>query len=436
MKKKYIFAGIAVITAIIFIISAGCASTGGSETRTAPVMVMEDEYPGMTAAAWVDQVNIGWNLGNALDARYRNTTHARENFNPASSAPGFPRTNVPISTLDRFFYNPSPVKAHIDFVKEQGFNAIRIPVTWEKAADPNNNYTIRRDWMARVKEVVDWAVANDMYIIINTHHDEYHYVTDAYGYSEWDQRLHGLFGFRDSEKEQSKVVFKRIWEQIAEAFKDYDYKLVFEALNEPRVKGSNEWGGGIPRERRNVNEFYQVFVDTVRASGGNNAYRILMINPYAASRLPAAVNDLVLPTDTVPNRIIVSFHMYVPTFFALMEASPVITWSRNNPTDTKPIIDGFNFVFDKFARNGIPVVLGEFGTTIKLPEIQDAREREAWEKARAEWTEFHVRYANSLGIKCFYWDDGGNISIFNRNQPGILTVRQQHILDALMRGIQ
>jgi endoglucanase len=161
-----------------------------------------------------------------------------------------------------------------------------------------------------------------------------------------------------------------------------------------------------------------------------------MINPYAASRLPVAVNDLVLPNDTVPNRLIVSFHMYVPVNFALLEANPDITWDRNNPAHTRPIMDGFDFIHNKFARNGIPVILGEFGVTDKIPPIQNENARAEWERNRADWAEFHIRYANSLGIKCFYWDDGGNISIFNRNEAGRLLVRHQHILDALMRGLQ
>jgi len=437
VKRKYVFVAVAALMAGLAITGCATASPGSANASSAAAveMVLEDEYPGMTAAAWVNSVTIGWNLGNTFDARFRDSKYARENMPDRSSAPGFAPVTIPIDQLDTWFYNPRAIKAWIDFVKEQGFNAIRIPVTWDKCADPGNNYTIRPDWMARIKEVVDWALACDMYTIINTHHDEYSYVTDAYGYAEYDQQIRGLFGFRDAEMAKSTAAFKRIWEQIAEAFADYDYKLIFEALNEPRVKSSNEWGGGIPRERRNLNAYYPIFVDAVRASGGNNQYRVLLVNPYAASRLPAALDDLAIPEDTVPNRIVVSVHTYIPAPFAVLEGSPVITWSRNNPDDTKPITEPLDYIHEKFIRKGIPVVIGELGVTEKNPAIADESAKAAWNAARAEWAEYIVRYATGKGMKCFYWDDGGNFGILSRNDTG-MDVRHQHIIDALMRGIK
>jgi endoglucanase len=243
-----------------------------------------------------------------------------------------------------------------------------------------------------------------MYIILNTHHDEY------------------IFDFADAKMTESIKAFKKIWGQIADTFKDYDEKLIFEALNEPGnlTPGSNKWGGGTPEQRANLNTYYQAFVDTVRASGGHNDKRILMINTYAASGTVAvAVNDLVLPTDTVPNKLIVSVHSYVPDGFAFPRAEPTpqypnrtgtAAWSKNNTSDTNPITTVIDRVYDKFVSAEIPVVMGEFGAVNKKNDA-----------ARAEWAEFYVSYAKSKGIPCLWWDnqvfneDGGeNFGLLSR----------------------
>jgi len=392
----------------------------------------ESVLPGLTAAQWTSQITMGWNLGMTLEARHRQSRHS-SNYNPPSSAPGFAPLTAPINQLDAANYNPSTVKAHIDFIKARGFNAIRIPVTWEKAADPNNNYTIRADWMARVKEVVNWAVANDMYIILNTHHDEYHYS----GTPSNTNRVGGLFGFRnDFERDASLPIFNRIWEQIAETFKDYDYKLIFEGLNEPRVVGKTgsegEWNGGSAGERAILNTYYQNFVNTVRASGGNNRFRVLLINTYAASRLAVAVNGLEIPNDTVPNRIAVSIHSYVPGAFALNGTTT--TWSASDSSNagTAQIHETIDNVYNRFVSQGVPALLGEFGAVDRNVNTNVLTNNEA---TRALWAEYYVRYAESKGVKCFYWDDGGNFKLFNRATNSFSNQYTQ-IVDALFKGIE
>jgi endoglucanase len=229
--------------------------------------------------------------------------------------------------------------------------------------------------------------------------------------------------------ERSKRAFVKIWEQICETFKDYSEKLIFEGLNEPRTKGSpNEWNGGTAEERNNVNIYNQLFVDTVRASGGNNVMRILMIPTHAASSLEQPMNSLVIPRDSMnrENKIIVSIHAYEPYNFALNENSPVNTWSRANRNDTLPITERIDRAYNLFILKGIPVIMGEFAALNKRNE-----------EARAEWAEFYVSYAKSKGVKCFWWDDGGN------NDPptgGGLFVRRSNkfvfplIVEALMRA--
>ena len=200
----------------------------------------------MTAAELISDIRIGWSLGNTLDAH--------DGPGGFSWLGGGVYANTSVSDLETGWSRPQATLELITSVKNTGFNAVRIPVTWFKVAD--NNYIIREDWMARVIEVVDYAVANDMFIIINTHHDD------------------SIFKLTDDDMEESKKALTIIWEQIAETFKDYNEKLFFEGLNEPRTIGSpDEWRGGTPEERNNLNILNQVFVDTVRTSGGNNGCR-------------------------------------------------------------------------------------------------------------------------------------------------------------------
>jgi len=339
-----------------------------------------------TAAKLVANIKVGWNLGNTLDC----------------SGLDWLGNNPSVSSMETAWGNPVTTKEMITALKNAGFNAIRIPVSWNKAVDAN--YNIRADWMARVTEIVNYAIDNGMYVVLNTHHDE------------------GIFKFTNAEEAASLKAFGKIWAQIADNFKNYNEKLVFEALNEPRTIGSAaEWNGGTAEERSILNEHYQLFVNTVRASGGNNDKRILMINPYGASGIQNAINGFTVPTDTKPNKIIVSFHNYAPYNFALNNGQgSVNTWSQSNTADTSPVTGSIDLFYNKFVSNNIPVIIGEFGALNKNNE-----------PTRATWTEYYVSYAVGKGIKCYWWDDGGDFKLLNRNNK---TFFFPQIVDALMRG--
>jgi endoglucanase len=352
----------------------------GIETaqKTVAVHKQGEETPvdDISAAELVANIKLGWNLGNTLDA----------------SGLSWLGNNPTVTAMETAWVKEVTTKANIDTLKNAGFNGIRIPVSWAKAMD--SNYNIRTDWMNRVKQIVDYAVSNEMYIILNTHHDE------------------GIIKFLNSEMEESKKAFKKIWEQIADAFKDYDEKLIFEGLNEPRTPGSAaEWNGGTPEERNNINILEQIFVDAVRASGGNNVRRVLMISGYAASAGQTVLNAIILPNDPLNtiNKFIVSIHAYEPYNFALNKESPVNTWSKNNSSDTSAITGPINRAYNTFVSKGIPVILGEFGAMNKNNEA-----------VRAEWAKYYVEYAASRGIPCFWWDncvfdgDGEKFGLLNR----------------------
>ena len=346
-----------------------------------------EPFNDITATELVAKIRVGWNLGNTLDC----------------SDLSWLGNNPSVSAMEKAWGNPVTTQANIAAIKNAGFNVIRIPVSWNKVVDAN--YNIRADWMARVTEIVNYAVANDMYIVLNTHHDE------------------GIFKFTNAQKAASLNAFKKIWEQIAYNFRNYNEKLIFEGLNEPRTKGSpNEWSGGTAEERSVLNEHYQLFVNTVRASGGNNDKRILMVNTYGASGVGVAMDGLIIPTDTKPNKIIASIHVYAPYDFALNENSPVNTWSASNYWDTSPITGPLDYAYNKFVKNNIPVIVGEFGALDKKNE-----------STRAAWAEYYVSYAISKGIKCIIWDDGGNLKLLNRNNN---TFFFPEIVKALMRGTE
>jgi endoglucanase len=351
---------------------------------------------GTSAKTLVAGIKVGWNLGNTLDA-----------FNL-----GYLGKDPSLDELETAWVKTKTSQANIDALSTAGFNAIRIPVSWHKVANPNDNYKIREDWMTRVKEIVNYAVSKNMYIILNTHHDE------------------SIFKFQNADMAKSIFAFENIWEQIAEAFKDYDEKLIFEALNEPRTKDSpNEWMGGTPAERSNLNIYYQYFIDVVRESAGDNNYkRILMINTYGASGEQPAMSDLKLPNDNIKNKIIVSYHAYTPYNFALNQGSgATAAWSKSNSSDTSAITSHINRAESTFINKGIPVIIGEFG----------AVNRNNNTSARAAWAEYYTAQARAKGIPCFWWDNAattGDGELFGLLDRSTNTFVYQQIVTGLMNG--
>jgi len=323
-----------------------------------------------TAVQTVSEIKLGWNLGNTFDAHDNNAGWLR---------------NATVSAMETAWGNPVTTRENIKALYDAGFNTFRLPVTWFKVLD--ENLIIREDWMARVTEVINYAEEFGMYIIINTHHDE------------------SIFKFTDDRIAESLIVFDRIWRQIAFQFRNYNEKLIFEALNEPRTKGaSHEWNGGAAEEHRNINKYYEVFINAVRTNGGNNDKRILMVSTYAASAEQRAMDGLVIPADTIANKIVVSIHTYTPYNFALNTNKTFNTWDENNPSDTRPIVDIMDRAYNMFVSKGIPVILGEFGAMNKNNN-----------DVRANWARFYVKTAMDRGMPCIWWDNGlvtGNGELF------------------------
>lgn len=372
------------LIAVVILITFTMAGCSGSPSGNRSIII-----PDTPATRLVKEIKLGWHLNCALD-----------------TSSGFPRENPTVCQMETGYGTPATTKENITAIKNAGFNAIRIGVAWHKAIDSDNN--IRQDWMARVTEVVNYAVDNEMYIILNSHNDEH------------------IFKLENADVDASLTAFKKIWKQIADNFKNYDEKLIFEAINEPRTIGSPaEWYGGTSEERANLNRYYQVFVDVVRASGGNNGKRFLIVNPMGAGASPEALNGFTLPTDQEPGRLIVSVHSYAPNEFCFpVDEAPWAnesTWSKNNSYDTLPITDPIDLVYNTFVSKGIPVIMGETGATDKNNT-----------KARVEWAEFFVSYARSKGIPCFLCDCGGkDHAIINRRNN---TYYFPEYIRALLKG--
>ena len=283
----------------------------------------------------------------------------------------------------------------IDTLKNAGFRTVRIPVTWHNhVTDDGNGPVISEAWLDRVQEVVDYAYDNGMYVILNTHHDNTANIEGEGGY--YPDTAHA---------EESDRYIRGIWTQVAERFKDYDEHLIFESLNEPRLAGTDyEWNfnAGVAECKDaagSINRLNQLFVDTVRATGGNNVERYLMMPGYDAS-LAGAITDLYqLPNDIVSDKLIVSVHAYTPYNFALRpgsesEATDYFSWE--DPKSVYEINDLMNSLYNKFVSKGIPVVIGEYGAVNRDNNTQD----------RVDYYAYYTAAARANGITCCVWDNG------------------------------
>ncbi len=328
-----------------------------------------------TAQEAVDEMKIGWNLGNTLDSHNYQKSYLGE--------------DKAISYYETLWNNPETTKEMIDEIKKAGFNSVRVPVTYYDHIDSSGK--IDSKWMERVKEVVGYVLDNDMYCILNIHHDT--------GFYEG-----GAWIVADADKFQENADnLEKLWTQIATEFKDYDYKLVFEGFNEILdSERHTNWKEG-NEDTLNVNKLSQVFVDTVRKTGGKNEDRFLVVTTYSSATYLHLLQSFVMPEDSADHKIILSLHNYSAT------ESDIDQLMGNLKT----------YCTDK----GIPVILDEFGT--KAEDLEEDR--------RVEIASYYVTSAKELGITCFWWDNGKEVGyqLFDRRN---LTWIYPNIKDALINN--
>ena len=361
------------LTICMFIVTAGALQAQSFETATQAVKNM----------------GVGWNLGNTLDANGNGVQQGLES--------------------ETYWGQPYTKPELMKMMKEAGFGAIRVPVTWYNHMDASNK--VNAAWMKRVHEVVDYVLDNGMYCILNVHHDT------------GDGNIHWLHA---STKTYNSVKgkYEALWQQIAEEFKDYGEKLLFEAYNE-MLDDYNSWcfatfacsGGYNATDAADaydaINKYAQSFVNVVRATGGNNAKRNLVVNTYGAcngagtwnSHLKDPLKGMKIPTDATAGtgHIAVQVHTY-----------PNV---KNISSMKTELNDMFNALNTYFISKDTPVIVGEWGTANDNEVDYDVRHDNVM-----QFADYFVKKAKEYNCATFHWmglTDGTNRSLPVFNQADL-----------------
>ena len=334
MKKRFLHL-FSLMLAVLMLIPC----VGSAEEAVVDNGVMRE---GLTALEATRLMGNGINLGNTLEACDNNV--------------GI-KTNTPLS-YETHWGQPKTTQAMIDGMKAAGFDTIRIPVAWMTNATHlyEGDYTIDAGYMDRVEEVVRYARKAGMYVIINDH---------------WDGGWYGMFGSESAEtRALAMEAYKGMWQQIAERFRDYSDYLIFESANE-------ELGGRFDEnsplycsdsvvtyltddERYALtNEINQTFVDVVRATGGNNATRFLLIAGYSTDIDKTCDDRFQMPKDTVDSKLMVSVHYYDP--WSYCGASSAVSATKWGKVSDYEYMDQQLAKMTKFTEAGYGVVIGEYG---------------------------------------------------------------------------
>lgn len=336
-------------------------------------------YEMTDSIAMAQSLGLGWNLGNTLEAWDKNVGE---------------KTGTESETM---WGNPETTKELLSFVKKCGFESVRLPVTWAQHLSDGPEYEIDEKWLERVNEIVDWALELDMKVILNVHHDDAFWLIPD-----------------EAHKIQSEEILRKVWKQISERFKDYDERLIFETMNEPRVvNAKDEWQGN-KETREVVNYLNFAALEAIRSSGGKNKDRYVMIPTYAASGLIIKnLEALRLPED---DRVMVSVHYYYGTAHQSEFSDAERKWSL---VDKWNMYRTFRKMFDLFVSEGYGVVEGEFGWTDR-----DNMENLCYN------AKYYVDLADKFGIPCLVWDNGSHFGLIDRNN---LTELYPEYIDAVTK---
>ncbi len=343
---------------------------------------------GLTATQIASAMFTGVNIGNTLEATGGET------------AWGAPKINTD----------------YIHGIKEAGFNAVRIPVAWSDNMNSDNE--IDATWMARVKEVVGYCLDEDLYVIINDHWDS--------GWLEND--------IPNGFKEDKATRLADMWTQIANEFASCDQRLLFAGLNEPNASTT--------AEANTLTQYEQVFIDAVRATGGNNLDRVLIVQG-PSTNIDSSVSLWSLPVDQVADRLMVEVHYYDPWQFCGLEEDADwgkiwLFWGegnhiegheRNATSMEESYVDAqMGKLYTAFASKNIPVILGEYGAIVKRSGLTD-EEKEMNLKSRHYWAEYVSKTAKNNGCVPFYWETTGDL--FSRTNG---TVVEEEMVSSIMAG--
>ncbi|MCM1023806.1 MAG: glycoside hydrolase family 5 protein [Prevotella sp.] len=319
----------------------------------------EKKFKNMTPIEFVAAMGSGINLGNTLDScgdwivKYGDGTPA---------------------AWEQAWGNPVTTKEMIRYMHAEGFETIRIPVTWDEHIGGAPNYIVNKAWMDRVEEVVDWALDEGMFVILNAHHDE-GWVSDA-----------------AKDYNGTSARYKALWQQISRRFKDKSYRLVFESNNEVGFDLDDKKGSEL------LYKLNDLFIQTVRSSGGNNPDRMVLLAGYNTN---IDITVKYFPENIKDKRYAVSVHQYGPTTFTIAE--PGCSWGFADTWGTNKEYAAMEAEFEllkkKFTSRGIPVIIGEYGAGTNG---KDQESREKYMRAV-------VAYSLENGMCPILWDAGGTI---------------------------
>lgn len=373
-KNKSISLLLAASTAITALFTGCGESSDGnsdnSDNTNSPEQKTIGEMRDMTSMDLVKEMKIGWNLGNTLDVCQ-------------ADRDGDGRVNEHVEEgeeVDETLWgNVMTTPELFDHLKESGVNAVRIPVTWRDHMDEEGNVT--EAWMNRVQEVVDYAIDRDFYVILNVHHD---------GGGDPD---FGAWIIETSQNDYDAFLkrYTNLWNQIAERFKNYSDRLVFESMNE--VGFDNLYNSKKSSAYELLNKMNQDFVNIIRKSGGNNEKRHLLIAGYYTDIERTCDPLYQMPTDTIENRLILSVHYYTPWQFCISGSQK--TWGSDSEINIMK--NHVAMLNTNFVEKGVPVIIGEYAGGGSSTEF-------------TFFSEYFVKLCHDIGIACFLWDNGGNLN--------------------------
>jgi endoglucanase len=382
--KKFIL----IVAMILAFVAIGCGNDNGNENGNGD---KPGEIREITAIELVKDMGIGINIGNTLDSL---------------TWPGG-------GTGETSWGNPKISIGYIKALKDYGYKSIRLPVSWADWIGPAPDYEIAESWMNRVEEVVDWIIAEDMYVIVNLHHDGGEgnpkcWIADVQLSSALLMDEHKS-KFVAGKEEDITDKFTKVWRQIAHRFRDKSDFLILESMNEVGFDFVfNRWNnssGHTPNKNeafRLMNKLNQTFVDTVRATGSNNTLRCLLIAGYWTDIGDSSWPEFKMPDDSVSDALILSIHYYSPSVFCISD-NPSNGWGYQatwgSPKDRDDLKADFDKLKTNFIDKGVPAIAGEYGATRKKADAE-----------RLKWTKAVLDISAEYGVCPVLWDTGWVVS--------------------------
>lgn len=324
------------------------------------------------------------------------------------------------NTLELNNIEPYPTASYISFLKQSGFNAVRIPCGWFLKGGNNSTAKIPQGWMDSVKQVIQWCVNNDMYVFVNIHWDG--------GWLENNVSL--------AKTDSVNARQKAYWEQIATAFRDFDEHVMFASANEPNCTDD--------ATAKVLVSYHQTFINAVRSTGGRNAYRTLIIQGPDEFIRPGRY----FPSDPAKDRLSFEFHNYSPTSFAILDADPaeggwgfiLYYWGAGNHSTIEPIRNAtfgeeadqlayYKKIKENYIDKGIPCVMGEYSANRRSAASKYVpKELDKHNNSVDAWYTYVTKQCLAIGAKPFMWETGGVLDRTNN------VVRDQRTLNAVIAG--